>query len=117
MELLYELETQADEIIIERMRQTIADALALYNPVREERYVAMARHHSYERTLITTCGEMWLDVPVFRCGDCGAMRGGMEVIGKGQTRELYSQKYAMRLAMLGVSCECGGDKSRRDGHR
>ncbi len=42
MELLYELESQADEIIVERMRQTIADALSQYKPMREEYDVAMA---------------------------------------------------------------------------
>ena len=34
MELLHELESQADEIIAERMRQTIADALSSYKPMR-----------------------------------------------------------------------------------
>lgn len=63
MELIYELETQADEIIVEQMRRTIADALPGYKRMREERYAAVARHHCYERTLITTCGEMRLDVP------------------------------------------------------
>ena len=64
------------------MRQTIADALSGYKPMREERYVAMASHHIYERTLITKYGEMRLDAPVFHCGDCGAMTDGMDVIGK-----------------------------------
>lgn len=93
MELLYELESQADEFIVERMRRTIADALSSYNPMCEECDVAMARHYCYERTLITKYGEMRLDVPVFRCG---AMRSGMDVIGKGQTRKRYSKKYALR---------------------
>lgn len=35
-------------------------------------------------TLITTCGEMRLDIPVFYRGDCGAMHGEMNVIGKGR---------------------------------
>ncbi len=95
MELLYELETQADELIVERIRQTIADALSGYKPMCEECDVAMASHHSYERTLIATCGEMRLDIPVFRCGDCGAMASGMDVIGKEQARKRYSKKYAM----------------------
>ena len=102
---LHEMESQADEIVVERMRQIIADALSRYKPMREECDVAMERHHSYERTLITKYGEMRLGIPVFRCG---AMRGGMEVIGKGQTRKLYSNKIcdeAMRLATLGVSYE------------
>ena len=43
MELLYEPKIQADEFIVERMRQTIADALSQYKPMREERDVAMAR--------------------------------------------------------------------------
>ena len=92
MELLYELEIQADEFIVEPMRQTIADALSRYKPMREECDVALARHHSYERTLIAKYGEMRLDIPVFRCGDCSAM----DVIGKGQLRKQYSKKYAMR---------------------
>lgn len=97
MELLYELETQADDLIVERMRRTIADALSSYKPMRQEcAVVAMARHHSYERTLITKYGEMRLDVPVFRYGDCCAMRIGMDVIGKGQTRKRHSKKYTMR---------------------
>ena len=56
--------------------------------MRQERYAAMARHHRYERTRIATCSAMSLDIlPVFRCGDCGAMRGGMDIIGKPQTRK------------------------------
>ena len=43
MELLYELESQADEFIVERMRRAIADALSGYNPMCD---VAMGRHHS-----------------------------------------------------------------------
>ena len=85
MELLYKLESQADELIVERMRQTIADAPSQCKPMREECDVAMARHHSYERTLIATCGEIRLDILVFRYGHCGAMRGGMDVIGKSRT--------------------------------
>ena len=49
MELLYEPESQADELIVERMRRTITDALARYKPMREECDVAMARRHSYDR--------------------------------------------------------------------
>ena len=48
MKFLYELETQADEFIIERMLRTIPDALPRYKPMRQERYVAMARHYCYE---------------------------------------------------------------------
>ena len=45
MELLYELESQADEFSVGRMRRTSADALSSYKPMREERYAAMRRHH------------------------------------------------------------------------
>ena len=86
--------------------------MASYKPMRQECDVAMARHHCYERTLITEYGEMRLDVPVFRCGDCDARCSGMEVIGKGQTRKRYSKKIraeAMRLAALGVSYERVGN--------
>ena len=75
------------------MRQTIADALSQYNPMCEEFYVAMARHHSsYERTLITKYGEMRLDILVFRCGDCGALTSGMDVIGQGASAKAIFQK-------------------------
>ena len=84
------------------MRQTIADALSGYKPMREERDVAMARPRSYERTLIARYDKMRLDVPVFRCGDCGVMASGMDVIGKGHTRKRYFKKYAMmRYVWLG----------------
>ena len=33
MELLYELESQADELIVERVRQTSANALSGYKPI------------------------------------------------------------------------------------
>ena len=90
------------------MRQTIADALLRYKPMCEECDVAMARHHSYERTLITKYGEMRLYVPVFRCGDCGAM----DVVGKDQTRKLHFKKIrdeAMRLAAQGMIYERVGN--------
>ena len=43
---------------------------------------------------------MRLDIPVFSCGDCGAMGNGMDVIGKEQTRKRYSKKYVMRRCGL-----------------
>ena len=103
MELLYELESQADDLIVERMRRTIADARSGYKPMREERDVAMARHHSYERILFTRYGEMNMDVPVFRCGDCARCAAGGMSQTKGR-REAVFQKIrdeAMRLAALG----------------
>lgn len=100
MELLYELESQADEFIVERMRRTIADALSRYKPMCQECDLAMTRHHCYERTLITTYGEMGLEVSVFRGGYCGAMCSGMDAIDKGQARKRYSKKYAMRCCGL-----------------
>ena len=87
MEPLYELETQADEFIefiVERMRRTIAAALSLYKPMRQERHMSTARHRCYKRTPVTKYGAMRLDVTMFRCGDCGAMRGGMDVTSKEQ---------------------------------
>ena len=57
MELLYELENQSDELIVERMRRTIADALSQYKLMCEKYDAAMSRHHRYEQTLITKYGE------------------------------------------------------------
>lgn len=96
MELLYELESQADEFIVERMRRTITDALSIYKPMRQECDPAMPRHHRYERTLITKYGEVRLDFPVLRCGAFGAINSRIDGISKGQTRRRYSKKYRTR---------------------
>ena len=46
MELLCELESQADEVIVERMRQTIADALSRYKSMCKECDMSLGpRHH------------------------------------------------------------------------
>ena len=72
------------------------------------RDVAMPRPHSYERTLIAKYGEMRLDVPVFRCGDFGAMtqRDGYHK-QRSYAKALFQKirDDAMRLAGLGVSYE------------
>ena len=96
MEILYEQESQANEFIVERMRRTIADALSQYKPMREECDVAMARHHSYERTLNR---QVRRDAAGCPCASLRRLRrddpAGWDVIVKGQTRMRYSKKYAM----------------------
>ena len=67
-----------------------------YKPMCEECDVAITRRHNCERTLIVQYGEMRLYAPVFRCGDCGAMRGGMDVIGMGYGRRLRAGIWSWR---------------------
>ena len=68
----------------------------------------MARHHPHERILITKYGEMRLDVPVFRCGDCGANNWLARCYRQRASAKAVFQKIrdeAMRLAAQGIRYE------------
>ena len=41
----------------------------------------MHRHHRYARAIATGYGEVRLQIPVFRCGQCRRMAGGMTLLG------------------------------------
>ena len=42
----------------------------------------MHRHHRYARAIATGYGEVRLQIPVFRCGQCRRMTGGMTLLGQ-----------------------------------
>ena len=113
MGLLYELESQADEIIVERMRQTIADALSGYKPMREERDVAMARYHIYSvnanrQIRRDTAGRPYVSLRRLRRND---QRHGChrQVADAKATCQKKVRDEAMRLAAQGVSYERVGN--------
>ena len=41
----------------------------------------MHRHHRYARAIATGYGEVRLQIPVFCCGQCRRMTGGMTLLG------------------------------------
>ena len=96
MGMLYRLEEQADKTVTQDIQDTLQSALKRYKPMCKGCDLAMARHHSYERTLITKYGEVNLSMPVFRCGGCGFMQSGMELVGAVEKRKSYSKKRAKR---------------------
>ena len=92
MGLLYELEEQADQKITQQIRQTLQDKLDRFTAMCDECALAKHRHHRYPRSIATKYGVVELSVPVFRCGQCGGMSSGVEVIGESETRKRYSKK-------------------------
>ena len=96
MGMLYELEEQADRSVTEQMQETLQDALRRYRPMCAGCDIALSRHHSYDRSIITKYGEMRVSIPVFRCGDCGAMSSGMALLGDVERGKQYSKKRGKR---------------------
>ena len=89
--LLYELEEQRDRTIAQYMQGRLQEALDAYGPMCAECDLAMSKHQSYRRSIITKDGELRLSVPKFRCSGCGRMSSGMEVLGD-EKRNRYSKK-------------------------
>ena len=89
--LLYELEEQRDWTIARYMQDRLQESLDAYRPMCTECDLAMSRHQSYPRSIITKDGELRLSIPKFRCSECGRMRSGMELLGD-EKRNRYSKK-------------------------
>ena len=51
-------------------------------PLCDQRRLAMHRHHRYARAIATGYGEVRVQIPVFRCGQCRRMAGGMTLLGQ-----------------------------------
>ncbi len=91
MGMLYRLEEAADRTITSQMQEALQSALDLYKVMCESCNIAMARHHSYSRLIVSKYGELRLRVPVFRCTHCGDMGSGMELIGSVDRGKRYSK--------------------------
>ena len=87
--LLYQLEEERDRTIAQYMQDRLQSALDAYKPMCCA--LAMSRHQSYRRSIITKDGELRLSVPKFRCSECGRMSSGMELLGD-EKRNRYSKK-------------------------
>ena len=53
---------------------------------------AMHRHHRYARAIAISYGEVRLQIPVFRCGQCRRMADGMTLLGHGMRYQRFSKK-------------------------
>ena len=63
-----------------------------YQPLWDQCRLAMHRHHRYARTIATSYGEVRLQIPVFRCGQCRRMTGGMTLLGDEMRHQRFSKK-------------------------
>ena len=70
MGLLDHLETQLERQIPAQLQAALQQALDDYQPLCDRCRLAMHRHHRYARAIATGYGEVRLQIPVFRCGQC-----------------------------------------------
>ena len=54
--------------------------------------LAMHRHRRYARAIDTSYGEVRLQIPVLRCGQCRRMAGGMTLLGDEMRHQRFSKK-------------------------
>ena len=81
MGLLHHLETQLERQIPAQLQAALQQALDDYQPLCDKCRLTMHRHHRYARAIATSYGEVRLQIPVFRCGQCRRMAGGMTLLG------------------------------------
>ena len=86
MELLHHLETQLECQIPAQLQAALQQALDDYQPLCGH------RHHHYARAIATGYGEVRVQIPVFRCGQCRRMAGGMTLLGQEMRHQRFSKK-------------------------
>ena len=92
MGLLHHLETQLERQIPAQLQAALQPALDDYRPLCDQRRLAMHRHHRYARAIATGYGEVRAQIPVFRCGQCRRMAGGMTLLGDKMRHQRFSKK-------------------------
>ena len=63
-----------------------------YQPLCDQRRLAMHRHHRYARAIATSYGEVRVQIPVFCCGQRRRMAGGMTLLGAEMRYQRFSKK-------------------------
>ena len=107
MGLLHHLETQ-----VERQIPALQQALDDCQPLCDHCRLARHRHHHYARAIATSYGEVRLQIPVFRCGQCRRMAGGMRCWARKCATSGFPQKNrdtAISLAAQGLSYARAGN--------
>ena len=92
MGLLHHLETQLERQIPVQLQAALQQALDDYQTLCHHCRLAMHRHHRYARAIATGYGEIRLQTPVFRCGQCRHMAGGMTLLGQEMRYQRFSKK-------------------------
>ena len=92
MGLLDHLETQLERQIPAQLQAALQQALDDYQPLCGHCRLAIHRHHRYARAIATSYGEVRLRIPVFGCGQCRHMAGGMTVLGAEMRYQRFSKK-------------------------
>ena len=86
------LETQLERQIPAQLQAALQQALDDYQPLCDQCRLAMHRHHRYARAIATSYGEVRLQIPVFRCGQCRRMAGGMALLGEEMRHQRFAKK-------------------------
>ena len=75
-----------------QLQAALQQALDDYQPLCDHCRLAMHRHHRYARAIATGYGEVRRQMPVFRCGQCRRMTGGMTLPGDEMRHQRFSKK-------------------------
>ena len=86
------LETRLERQIPTQLQAALQQALDDYQPLCNHCRLAMHRHHRYARAIATSYSEVRLQIPVFRCGKCRSMAGGMTLLGEEMRYQRFSKK-------------------------
>ena len=86
------LETRLERQIPTQLQATLQQALDDYQPICNHCRLAMHRHHRYARAIATSYSEVRLQIPVFRCGKCRRMAGGMTLLDDEMRYQRFSKK-------------------------
>ena len=73
----------------------LQQALDDCQPLCDQRRLSMHRHHRYARAIATGYGEIRVQIPVFHCGQCRLMAGGMTLLGQEMRHQRFSKKTVM----------------------
>ena len=92
MGLLHHLETQLERQTPVQLQAALQQALDDYQALCDHCRLAMHRHYRYARAIATGYGEVRLQIPVFRCGQCRRMAGGMTLLGDEMRHQRVSRK-------------------------
>ena len=97
MGLLNDLETRTEQELPQPLQESLRQALAEYPAECGRCGLLMHRHHRYPRSIMTGYimtgyGEIRLQIPVFRCGQCREMSSGMGLLGAEERYRRYSKK-------------------------
>ena len=92
MGFLHHLETLLERQIPAQLQAALQQAPDDYRPLCDQCGLAMYRHHRYARAIATSYGEVRRQIPVFRCGPCHRMTGGMTLLGEEECRRRFSKK-------------------------